>query len=196
MIIKKNLKLVKEHLYMKYTKEEEIIHFVFLAFNNMKRKKENINLSFHSIMVGNMLKNIGCDEQTVFIGYLHDIIEDTKYDYDFINNKYGSDIAQGVLLLTENKEIKNYIDRKKSFINKIKKAPENILLIELADKLQNLISDYDTYTKLGKNFLITEANNYEQIKWYYKTLQKIFNERINKNSLLDRYNDIIDEYFK
>lgn len=181
---------------MKYTKEEEIIHFVFLAFNNMKRKKENINLSFHSIMVGNMLKNIGCDEQTVFIGYLHDIIEDTKYDYDFINNKYGSDIAQGVLLLTENKEIKNYIDRKKSFINKIKKAPENILLIELADKLQNLISDYDTYTKLGKNFLITEANNYEQIKWYYKTLQKIFNERINKNSLLDRYNDIIDEYFK
>ena len=48
-----------------YKLEEEIIHFVFLAFNGMKRKKENIDLSFHSIMVGIMLKNIGCDEKTV-----------------------------------------------------------------------------------------------------------------------------------
>ena len=38
-----------------YTKEEDVIHFVFMAFKGMKRKKEDIDLSFHSIMVGNML---------------------------------------------------------------------------------------------------------------------------------------------
>ena len=33
-------------------------------------------------MVGNMLKNIGCSENIVYTGYLHDIIEDTKYSYE------------------------------------------------------------------------------------------------------------------
>lgn len=181
---------------MKYTKEEEIIHFVFLAFGGMKRKKEDIDLSFHSIMVGNMLKNIGCDENIVYMGYLHDIIEDTKYDYEFLINKYGSNIANGVLMLSENKAIENYIERKKNFINKIKNADESILLVELADKLQNLISDYDAYIKFGKSFLNTEANNYDELKWYYSSLQELFNKKISKNSLLDRYNDIMDEYFK
>lgn len=180
---------------MKYTKEEEIIHFIFLAFDGLKRKKENIDLSFHSIMVGNMLKNIGCDQQTIYIGYLHDIIEDTKYDYNFLLNKYGKEIADGVLMLSEDQNITDYIERKENFINKIKNASENILLVELADKLQNLISDYDLYLKFGKDSLNTEANNYDELKWFYKTLQKLFNERINKNILLDRYNDIVEEYF-
>lgn len=39
-----------------YNQEEKIIHFVFLAFDGLRRKKENIALSFHSIMVGTMLK--------------------------------------------------------------------------------------------------------------------------------------------
>ena len=38
-----------------YELEEEIIHFVFKAFDGLKRKKEAIDLSFHSILVGNML---------------------------------------------------------------------------------------------------------------------------------------------
>ena len=49
-----------------YTKEEEIIHFLFIAFDGLKRQKENIDLVFHSIMVGIMLKNISCDEDTVY----------------------------------------------------------------------------------------------------------------------------------
>ena len=72
-----------------YDVEEDIIHFVFLAFEGLKRKKENIDLAFHSIMVGNMLKNLGCDEEIVYIGYLHDIIEDTKYTYEDLLNRYG-----------------------------------------------------------------------------------------------------------
>ena len=50
----------------KYTLEEEIIHFVFLAFYGLKRNKEDVDLSFHSIMVGIMLKNIGCSEDIVY----------------------------------------------------------------------------------------------------------------------------------
>lgn len=138
---------------MKYKLEEEIIHFVYQAFKDMKRKKEDIELSFHSVMVGNMLKNIRCKDEIVYIGYLHDIIEDTEYDYEYLQNKYGKRIANGILSLTENKSIDNYIERKKDFINKLIDIDNNILLVEVADKLQNLISDYDQFKRTEKNFL-------------------------------------------
>ena len=178
-----------------YTKEEEVIHFVFLAFKGMKRIKEDIDLSFHSIMVGNMLKNIGCDEDTICIGYLHDVIEDTKYDYNDILERFDKKIADGVLSLSEDKSIDDYIKKKTKFINNLKNVDDNILTVELADKLQNLISDYDMYLKLGKEFLITECDNYEQLKWYYTELKDLFNSRKLNNKLLDRYNKIYEEYF-
>lgn len=178
-----------------YTKEEDIIHFVFKAFNGLKRKKENIDLSFHSIMVGNMLKNVGCDETTVYIGYLHDIIEDTEYNYDDLLNRYGQEIANGVLQLSEDQNISNYIERKTKFIESLKNVSNNILIVEIADKLQNLISDYDMYLKLGKESLITECNSYEELKWFHLELQKLFNARVENNKLLDRFNEIVNIYF-
>lgn len=52
-----------------YIKEEQAIRLVVKAFENKKRIKENINLSFHSISVGFMLKNLGCDEDVVLDRY-------------------------------------------------------------------------------------------------------------------------------
>lgn len=178
-----------------YTKEEEIIHFVFKAFKDLKRKKEDIELSFHSIMVGNMLKNINCDEQIIYIGYLHDIIEDTKYDYNYLLNKYGKNIADGVLSLSEDKNILDYKERKMKFIEQISNISSELLVVEIADKLQNLVSDYNLFLENGKDSLVTESDNYENTKWYYLELQKIFNSRITNNKLLDRYNEIVNIYF-
>ena len=179
-----------------YTTEEEIIHFIFKAFNNKKRIKEDIDLVFHSIMVGNMLKNEGCTDEVVYIGYLHDIIEDTKYDYAYLKDKYGKVIADAVLNLSEDKSIIDYKERKLKFINSLSKVSNDILMVELADKLQNLISDYSNYIKAGKEELIVEAYSFENLKWYYVTLQGLFNNKLESNNLLDRYNKIIEVYFK
>lgn len=127
MTLKNNYKGDKCHEI--YKRRRNYPFCFFFAFNGMKRKKEDIALSFHSIMVGNMLKNIGCDEQTIYIRYLHDIIEDTKYDYEFLSDKYGREIADGVLMLSEDKDILDYVQRKEKFIVKLKNAPENILMI-------------------------------------------------------------------
>lgn len=179
-----------------YSKEEEIIHFIFIAFKNMKRKKEDVELVFYSIMVGNMLKSLNLSENLIYIGYLHDIIEDTKYDYEYLYNKYGSVISKGVLSLSEDKTILDYKERKIKFIEKLEKLDKDLLYVELADKLSNLLSDYNLYLEQGSYALITEANSFENLKWYYKTLQKLFNDSLESNILLDRYNEIINIYFK
>lgn len=179
-----------------YTNEEKILHFIFIAFQGMKRKKENIDLVFHSVMVGNMLKNINSSEVIVNTGYLHDIIEDTSYTYEDIANKFGKQLADNVSKLSEDKTITDYKERKQEFINRLKNYDSDLLLVELADKLQNLVSDYELFSKQGKESLPTEGKNYSQIKWLYTSLKDLFNEKLNNNTLLERYNNIYEEYFK
>lgn len=177
-----------------FTKEEDVVHFIFKAFHNQRRIKEDIETVYHSIMVGTMLKNEKCNLDTVLIGYLHDVIEDTEYDYEYLKKYYGKDIADGVLMVSEDKSIKDYKERKTKFLNNLKKASNDILMVELADKLHNLLSDYNIYLKNGKESLNTEAKNYEEVKWYYLEFKKLFNERLNCN-MLNRFNRIIEVYF-
>lgn len=179
-----------------YTLEEKAINFVFKAFENKKRIKEDINLAFHSISVGFMLKDIKCDEKTIISGLLHDIIEDTDYDYEYLEKNYGYEIAQNVLKVSENISITNWKERKVEFINKLYNENKNIILIELADKLHNLLSDYKLFIEYGNKGLETLNTSYNDNKWYYLEMKKLFNTKISNNKLLDRYNQICDLYFK
>lgn len=179
-----------------YTKEEQAIKLVVKAFENKKRIKEDINLSFHSISVGFMLKNIGCDEETILGGLLHDIIEDSDYDYEYLADNFGKKVADYVLNVSEDMSIKDWKERKIAFMENLENQDNNNILIEVADKLHNLLSDYHLWKKEGKSALATLRTTYEMNKWYYLEMKKIFNKKLESNSLLDRYNNICKIYFE
>lgn len=179
-----------------YSKEEQALRLVVKAFENKRRIKENINMAFHSITVGFMLKNIGCDEETVLTGLLHDIIEDTAYDYEYLKNNYGEKVADNVLAISEDMTIKDWRQRKIAFIENLSTKNENIILVEVADKLHNLLSDYDLWKEEGNKALATLSTSYEDNKWYYLEMKKVFNARLKENSLLNRYNEICKIYFE
>ena len=179
-----------------YTEIEEAIHFVFIAFKGKKRIKEDIDLAFHSISVGTMLAEAGMSKEIILSGLLHDIIEDTEYTYDDIKSRFGEVVAKNVLYLSENTDIKDFKERKLEFINRLKNQDNDDLIVaEIADKLQNLLSDYDLYKKEGNKALATLNTTYEMNMWYYKEMLDLFNSRISNNVLLNRYKDIVNEYF-
>ena len=179
-----------------YTKEEQAIKLVVKAFENKKRINEDINLAFHSISVGFMLKNIGCDEDVVLGGLRHDIIEDSDYDYEYLVNNFGKKIADYVLNVSEDMSIKDWKERKIAFMENLEKQDNNIVLIEVADKLHNLLSDYHLWEKEGSSALVTLKTTYEMNKWYYLEMKKIFNKKLDNNDLLYRYNNICKVYFE
>lgn len=178
-----------------YLIEEQAIRFVFKAFKGKTRSKEDIELAFHSITVGYMLKDLGCSEEVVLTGFLHDIIEDTDYDYSYLRDNYGEKIADNVLSVSEDLSIVNWKERKEKFINDMYSKSSDIVLVELADKLHNLISDYDLFKVSGKEALASVNATYEDNRWYYLEMQKLFNEKLGSNKLLKRYNEIINIYF-
>ena len=178
-----------------YTKVEEAIHFMVKAYKGQKRKNENIDASFHSMIVGMMIRNITYSEDVIVAAILHDIIEDTSYDYDFLLNKFGKELADGVKNVSELKATGTWREKKEAFITKLEVSSNEILAVELADKLQNLVSDYNLFISNGSESLLTESDSLDNFKWYYTKLQSIFNSRLERNELLNRYNNIIDLYF-
>lgn len=179
-----------------YTKFEEAIYFVFKAFNNKKRVKEDIDMAYHSVSVAVMLIEDGCDYDTILTGLLHDIIEDTNYTYDDLKEKFGTVIADNVLLVSENEDITDFRKRKEEFISRISTASNNIIKVEIADKLHNLLSDYELFKKSGKNALETQKVTYEMNKWYYLEMLKVFEKSFTNSKLLERYKEIVNIYFK
>ena len=172
-----------------YTNIEEAIHFVFKAFHNINRRREEIGAAFHSISVGFMLKEIGCNEKTIIAGLLHDIIEDTIYTYEDIKELFGQDIADIVKQVSEDYNLIDWKERKEELVGRLENASLEILLIEAADKLQNLLTDYHLFEK-GKKIYY----NFDDVKWYYCAIYEILIKNFD-NDLTNRYKSLISMYF-
>lgn len=76
-------------------------------------------------------------ELLVQCALLHDIIEDTKTTYQEVMQLFGKVIADGVLALSKNEDIKKE-KRLLDSVQRIKKQPPEIGMVKLADRITNL----------------------------------------------------------
>jgi (p)ppGpp synthase/HD superfamily hydrolase len=68
---------------------------------------------------------------------LHDVIEDTDVDYDEVKEKFGEEVADGVLALSKKDTIakdKRMLDS----LKRIKHQPHEVWMVKMADRITNL----------------------------------------------------------
>ncbi len=94
----------------------------------------NVSIEVISAIFKSKVKN---PDFAIQCALLHDTIEDTDTTYNNIYELFGKNIADGVLALTKDKKLtknEQIIDS----INRIKKEPEEVGLVKLADRIVNL----------------------------------------------------------
>jgi len=89
----------------------------------------------HSHEVGDLLVQLGCDDQVVATGLLHDVVEDTGVDLEDVRAAFGDRIADVVGALSEDTTIKSYPTRKRALREGIGIAGPTALTVTAADKL-------------------------------------------------------------
>ncbi|HEY6761927.1 MAG TPA: HD domain-containing protein [Baekduia sp.] len=92
----------------------------------------------HSREVGDLLAALGCDEDVVATGLLHDVVEDTGTDVETLRQKFGDQIADLVYALSEDEAIADYAERKRALREGVAIAGPTALTISAADKVSRL----------------------------------------------------------
>jgi len=81
---------------------------------------------------------ISSPDLLVFSALLHDTIEDTNKTFQDILDTFGSEIANGVLALSKDKELPSKEAQMKDSLVRIKQQPKEIWMVKLSDRITNL----------------------------------------------------------
>ncbi|MDD4706340.1 MAG: HD domain-containing protein [Bacilli bacterium] len=158
---------------------EEAKEFAIMAHEGQKRKSEpDKDMIIHPIAVAKILEYYGYDENVISAGYLHDVVEDTKYRIEDINELFGSDIANLVDSASEPDKTLSWEKRKTHTINEIKNKPLRNKLIVCSDKINNIEDLIRLLRIKGMEVFKSFKRDYKSQLWYFENIYQslIYNE--------------------
>jgi (p)ppGpp synthase/HD superfamily hydrolase len=157
---------------------EQAIQFAVAAHAGQKRKGTTIPYVVHPLAVGRILLMAGCAEPVAVAGILHDTVEDTPVTLDEIRSRFGEQVALLVKGASEPDKEAPWEDRKRHTLGLLETAPADMLLLSLADKLDNLRSIRVDFERQGERVWERFNRPRGQQEWYYRSLSTVFGRRL------------------
>ncbi len=150
------------------------IEFATKAHFGQFRKGTNIPYIVHPIGVMKILIECNMPEEVVIAGILHDVLEDTEVSPREIQVNFGETVLEIVKGVSEPDKSEPWEKRKKRTIEAIRKGTFEVLMVELADKLDNIRSIYEDSKREGESFWRRFRKPKEKQAWYYRNLLNAF----------------------
>jgi (p)ppGpp synthase/HD superfamily hydrolase len=149
------------------------------AHHGQVRKGTEIPYLVHPLAVAGILIHANCPEHLVIAGILHDTLEDTPVRLDEIQSQFGREVADLVLALSEPDKKLSWEERKAHTLDHLEqKATPDVLLVAVADKLDNMRAIREGLASDGEAFWLRFNRPRENQKWYYQRLAGVFERRI------------------
>lgn len=177
--------------------KEKAKMFAIQAHMGQIRKSEpDKPMIIHPIGVGQLLESFGYDDNVVAAGYLHDVVEDTKYTIEDIEKEFGKDIANLVMGASEPDKSLSWEDRKRHTIEETRKLPFRNKLVICADKINNLEDLFLKFEKSGNRDFSAFKRGEESQEWYYTSIYESLVSGEDKDlPIFVRLKDILDKVF-
>lgn len=178
----------------------DAIELAARAHHGQVRKGSEIPYLVHPLSVAAILITAGCPEHLVIAGILHDTIEDTPLSIHEIRAGFGPGVAGLVTALSEPDKKASWEARKRHTIEYLEAAAtEEVLLVSLADKLDNILTLRNGLERDGEEFWRFFNRPRDSQHWYYAALAEIFSRRLAGNgtaaSLALRFREEVTQAF-
>lgn len=155
------------------------------AHHHQVRKGTEIPYIVHPLAVASLLIRVGSPEPLVIAALLHDVVEDTPLTIQEIRARFGPQVAELVSALSEPDKKASWEDRKAHTIDYLeKKATDDVLLVALADKLDNIRAIREGLETDGEMFWARFNRPREKQQWYYRRLDEVFAKRVGREPAL------------
>ena len=169
------------------------IEFAAKAHTGQFRKSTNLPYILHPLGVGRILMEYDFPEEVVIAGILHDTIEDTPVTLKDILKHFGKDVKRIVEGASEPDRSDSWEKRKQHTIDYLKTAPEDVLFVACADKLDNIRAIKKDLNKIGNALWKRFNAKREKQSWYYKALASLFCERSKEKIGAALFKEFADE---
>jgi (p)ppGpp synthase/HD superfamily hydrolase len=171
--------------------------FAEKAHQGQTRKSSTVPYITHPIRVAKRLERAGFSNELICAGYLHDVVEDTSYEIEDIENAFGLKVASLVVAHTEDKS-KSWQERKQHTIDTIKNADKEVKHLIVADKLDNLLGLEKDLTRLGDTVWQHFNAGFDKQKWYNQSIAANMYDGLGGDKVPDyfrEYEDAIKRVF-
>jgi (p)ppGpp synthase/HD superfamily hydrolase len=159
---------------------EDALLYAFRLHARQVRKGSLTPYVAHLMGVVNIVLNYGGDEDQAIAALLHDAVEDQggRARLEEIRQRFGENVAQIVAGCTDAWETPKppWRKRKEEYLEHLKTAPPDVLLVSCADKIDNARSTLRDYRRLGETFWGRFRGGKSGTLWYYRSLVQILGE--------------------
>lgn len=163
------------------------IDFANKAHSGQVRKGTSIPYIFHVMNVGKILaEDLKCEEDIIIGGILHDVIEDTIVSKEEVKKVFGDNVLRLVEGNSERDKKDTWENRKKEAIEHAWNEAEDVLLIKLADKLDNIKAIERDFNFMGDKIWERFNAPKDRLQWYYSSLGEVFAAKINYSDFPER----------
>lgn len=112
------------------------------------------------------------------IAYLHDTLEDTDITYGMLTEKFGKEVADGVLALSKNKALP-FKEQLVDSVSRIAKQKKEVAIVKMADRICNILEPFSKWTKeKQKDYLEDSKFIYNELCDASKSMSDLFREKI------------------
>lgn len=159
----------------------DAIEFAARAHHGQFRKASPLPYILHPLDVARILIECGASEEIVIAAILHDVVEDTNVTLEQVRAEFGENVARLVQGMSEPNRKDTWENRKRGTLEFLETAPQDILLIELADKLDNLREIQKDLAREGDTVWKRFNRGRDQQQWLYEQFADLFMRRVESD---------------
>lgn len=175
----------------------DAIQFAARAHRGQVRKANGVPYIVHPLGAARLLIEYGCThEEAVVAAILHDVVEDTDATLEELRVEFGSTVADFVEALSEPDKSAPWEARKRHTIHTLKEAPQAVLLVSCADKLDNLSSIAQDVDVRGDEAWSAFKRGAPEQAWYYRSLADVFSARLPRHPMVERFAQLVEGLFE
>ena len=168
------------------------------AHRGQFRKGTQIPYISHPRAVARILSDVGCSEELVIAGILHDTVEDTPLTLDYIRENFGAKVADIVQGCSEPDKSLTWEQRKQHTVEFLKTASAEVRTVTCADKLHNLLTIIADYEAIGDDVWDRFSRGKRAQEWYYRELAASLCDQRDcqrADAIFQRFKDSVETLF-
>ena len=155
---------------------DKAIVFAARAHKDTERRGKGFPYIAHPLEAMAIVATMTNDQELLAAACLHDVIEDTDVTYDELKQEFGKRVAD--LVQAESDTVfenisasDSWVQRKQIAMDHLAKAPRDVQMVAMGDKLSNMRAMHHDYRDVGEDlwlrFHVTDPKLHE---WHYRGL--------------------------